>query len=85
VIEGVFDIPRNGTGREALRSRERSVPLRAGALPSCRERQRRLPTEARVRARGIVQSEEITPTRSKNRRFSSGGIRGSGGLFMSMR
>jgi hypothetical protein len=40
VVECVFGIRRNGTGRAALKSRERPVPLRARALPSCREGQR---------------------------------------------
>jgi hypothetical protein len=33
----------------------------------------------------IVQSDEITPIRSRNWRFSIRGIRGSGALFISMR
>jgi hypothetical protein len=32
-----------------------------------------------------LQGDEITPIRSRNSRFSTGGIRGSGVLFMSMR
>ena len=41
--------------------------------------------EAAVRPDGVVQGDEITPTRSRNSRFFIGGIRGSGMLFMSMR
>ena len=54
VIEFDFGARRNGTGREALRSLERPVPLRTPTLPGCRESQRCLPTEARMRALGIV-------------------------------
>jgi len=38
-----------------------------------------------MRALGIVQSDEITPIGSRNWRFSTLGIRGSGALFISMR
>jgi len=41
--------------------------------------------ECKVRAHLIVQGDEITPIRSRNSRFSTSGIRGSGVLFMSMR
>ena len=54
MIEFVFGARRNGTGREALRSRERPVPLRTPTLPGCRESQWCLLTEARMRALGIV-------------------------------
>ena len=39
----------------------------------------------RVREAKLVQSDEITPIRSRSLRSSTRGIRGSGGLFMSMR
>jgi hypothetical protein len=42
-------------------------------------------TEALVLALVVVQGDEITPIRSRNSRFSTSGIRGSGVLFMSMR
>ena len=41
--------------------------------------------DALVVAAVIVQSDEITPIRPRNSRFSTRGIRGSGVLFMSMR
>jgi len=41
--------------------------------------------EALVLALLIVQSDEITPIRSRSLRSSTRGIRGSDGLFMSMR
>ena len=46
---------------------------------------RRAISEALVLALLIVQGDEITPIRSRNSRFSTRGIRGSGVLFMSMR
>jgi hypothetical protein len=46
---------------------------------------RRAVAERLVRVDRIVQGGEITPIRSRNSRFSTRGIRGSGGLFMSMR
>jgi hypothetical protein len=46
---------------------------------------RRAIAEALVLAFLIVQGDEITPIRSRNWRFSTSGIRGSGVLFMSMR
>jgi hypothetical protein len=50
VIECVFGVRRNGTGRVALRLREGPVPLRAPTLPGCYAGQRRLPIEARAGA-----------------------------------
>jgi len=47
--------------------------------------ERRILVECKVRAHPIVQGDEITPIRSRNSRFSTSGIRGSGVLFMSMR
>jgi hypothetical protein len=46
---------------------------------------RRAPAERLMRASQIIQGDEITPIRSRNSRFSTNGIRGSGVLFMSMR
>jgi hypothetical protein len=47
--------------------------------------ERRILVERKVRAHPVVQGDEITPIRSRNSRFSTCGIRGSGVLFMSMR
>jgi hypothetical protein len=50
-----------------------------------RSMERSILLERKVGAHPIVQGDEITPIRSRNSRFSTSGIRGSGVLFMSTR
>jgi hypothetical protein len=60
LIECVFGVRRNGTGREALKSRDRPVPLRARALPGCRKGQWRLPRQVELSLKAIDQAARLS-------------------------
>ena len=72
----------SGSGGSAAGRRSRSSTYPQAVLVNL---PRRVIAEALVLALLIVQSDEITPIRSRSLRSSTRGIRGSDGLFMSMR
>ena len=76
-VDPAYDRP--GAIVERLDLLGKAAPARAIARRRGGQRQ------GLVRPLGVVQSNEITPIRSRSLRSSTRGIRGSDGLFMSMR
>jgi len=72
------------SGRNALR-RAPFLLVQGAVKLTVPAMKRSILVERKVRAHPVVQGDEITPIRSRNLRFSTSGIRGSGVLFMSMR